>query len=230
MIYQYSPEDCSDFFKYIDYFFPNNEDVKNILDIGSLHCLESIEFSKKYQKSKIFAFEPNPKSYNVCLENIKNYSSIEVLNKCVSNFNGITKFYPINEEKTVTNWFDGNRGASSLYKSNGNADHIEKYVQDEIETECITIKSFAEEKNINFIDAVWIDAQGEELNVLKGFESLLKTVKVIHTEIERIPIYENQSLYPEINDYLLDNNFTLVDEKFGGFASSNFIYINKEIN
>jgi len=125
----YKSSNLDNFFKYIDKYF-NVNDKMTIFDIGSCHCLESIEFSKKYYNSKIYAFEANKTSYEVCLENTKNFSNIKVINKCIHNYDGMCKFYPINPQKTITSWFDGNRGASSIFKSNGAVDHIEKYVQD----------------------------------------------------------------------------------------------------
>ena len=53
----------------------------------------------------------------------------------VSDYDGHIKFYPINQQETITSWKDGNPGASSIFKSNGSYT-VEKYVQDEIEMNC----------------------------------------------------------------------------------------------
>ena len=74
------------------------EDVKVIFDIGSLHCLESVQLAKKYPNAKIYAFEANPKSYEICLENSKDYPSITVINKAVNDYDGTCKFYPMDKE------------------------------------------------------------------------------------------------------------------------------------
>lgn len=229
MTKEYRPEDLSKVFDVIDRVFPNSDDVKTILDIGSLHALESVEFSKKYTAAKIFAFEPNPPSYEVCVENSQSFPNISIINKCVNEYDGVCKFYPINPEKTITPWFDGNRGASSLYKSNGVADHIEKYVQDEIEVECIRVDSFAKLNNINSIDVSWIDVQGAGLAVLKSFGNIIDTLSIIHMEIETIPMYHGQSIYDEINTYLINNNFFCVDGSPDSGMFSNFIYVKSGI-
>jgi FkbM family methyltransferase len=187
----------------------SRDDVKVIFDIGSLHCLESVELSKRYTNAKIYAFEANPKSYEICLENSKDYPSISVINKAVNDYDGTCKFYPMDKEKTVTIWEDGNQGASSLYLANGDYDHIEKYVQYEIEIPCTRIDTFCKENNVDHIDVVWMDLQGAELKALESMGNLLDTVEVIHTELEVNPIYEGQCLFSDVNEFLCDRGFEL---------------------
>ena len=86
MVTNYTPESLNNFYNAIDSKFKNPEDVLVIFDIGSLHCLESVEFSKKYKNAKIYAFEANSESYKVCLENTKDIENITVINKCINVF------------------------------------------------------------------------------------------------------------------------------------------------
>lgn len=229
MVTNYTPESLTNFYNAIDSRYPNPDDVLVIFDIGSLHCLESVEFSKKYKNAKIFAFEANTESYKVCLDNTKNIENIIVINKCVNNYDGECTFYPINPEKTITIWFDGNRGASSLFKSNGAADHIEKYVQDEVKMPCLKLETFCLENNINKIDAIWMDLQGAELLALKGLEDFLNTIEVIQTELEINPMYENQCLYKDVDLYLINKNFELINGNTNTTFGSNFVYVKKNI-
>lgn len=227
MVTKYSPESLTNFYNAIDSKFPNSEDVSVIFDIGSLHCLESIEFSKKYKKAKIFAFEANIDSYKVCLENTKNIENITVVNKCITDYDGECIFYPINVEKTITTWFDGNRGASSMFKSNGAADHIEKYVQHEIKMPCIKLETFCLDNNISKIDAIWMDLQGAEFLALKGLGKFINSTKVIQTELEINPMYENQCLYEDVNLFLTNKNFELRNGDTNAHFGSDFVYVKK---
>lgn len=225
MINLYKPEPLNNFYNAIDGNFQNTDDVLVILDIGSLHCLESIEFSKKYKNAKIYAFEANKESYKVCLENTKNIDRITVINKCVNDYDGECSFFPINPDKTITTWFDGNRGASSMFKANGAVDHIEKYIQDEVIMPCLRLETFCKENNITKIDAIWMDLQGAELLALKGLGDLLNTVSVIQTELEINPMYENQCLYSDVNTYLTDRNFKKISGNSSVQFGADFIYI-----
>lgn len=222
---KYQPESLTNFFTAIDKIYSNPDDVLVIFDIGSLHCLESIEFSKKYKNAKIYAFEANKESYKVCLENTKDIDNIIVINKCINDYDGVCKFFPINPSKTVTTWFDGNRGASSIFKANGAVDHIEKYVQDEVEMECIRLDTFCKENNITKINAIWMDLQGAELLALKGLGDMIDTVNVIQTELEINPMYENQTLFSDVNPFLLNKNFSLISGNQTAQFGSDFIYV-----
>ena len=225
---KYLPEDINPFYVFADQKFKNPDDVSVIFDIGSLHCLESIEFAKKYKNATIFAFEANPDSYQVCLENTKDIDNIVVINKAVNNYDGICKFYAIDPEKTVSPLFDKNRGASSLYKSNGAYDHVEKYVQNEIEVPCTRVDTFCKENEISQIDLVWMDLQGAELLALESMgEDLLSKVQVIHTELEMNPMYENQFLYSDVNSFLDRNKFRRVTGDTSHQFGTNFVYINQ---
>ena len=227
MVTTYQPESLTNFYNAIDSKFKNPDDVLVIFDIGSLHCLESIEFSKKYKNATIYAFEANPESYKVCLSNTENINRIVVTNKCVNDYDGECSFFPINTEKTITTWFDGNRGASSIFKANGAVDHIEKYVQDEIKMPCLRLDTFCKENNITNIDAIWMDLQGAELLAINGLGDILDTVKVIQTELEINPMYEDQCLYEDVNRVLIAKGFEQINGNIYTTFGSDFVYVKK---
>ena len=224
---RYRPESLTNFYTVVNTKFKHAEDISVIFDIGSLHCLESVEFSKRFTNANIYAFEANKDSYEVCLQNTKDIDRITVTNKCINDYNGTCKFYPINPTKTITTWFDGNRGASSMFKANGAVDHIEKYVQDEIDMECIKLESFCKENNIKKIDVIWMDLQGAELLALKGLGSMLDTVQVIQTELEMNPMYENQCLFNDVDIFLTEKGFYRVAGDTGAQFGADFIYVRK---
>ena len=223
----YIVEDMRVFNTFISQKFKSRDDVEVIFDIGSCHALESVEFSKRFTNARIFTFEANPVSYEVCLQNTKDYSEITVVNQAVNDYDGFCKFYPMDKNKTITTWEDGNQGASSLYKANGAYDHIEKYVQYEIEIPCTRLDTFCRKNNINVIDIIWMDLQGAELKALQSLGSLLETVQIIHTELEINPMYEGQCVFNDVCKFLLDNQFDLdwgdTNIQFG----SNFIFTNQ---
>ena len=214
------------FNSYLTQTFKNKE-VEVIFDVGACHALESVELSKKYPNAKVYTFEANPVSYNVCLENTEGYDSITVINEAVNDYDGICKFYPMDKEKTITTWEDGNQGASSLYRANGQYDFIEKYVQYEIEVPCTRLDTFCEKNGIDKIDIIWMDLQGAELKALQSLGSLLDTVQIIHTELEMNPMYEGQCLFSDVNEYLTNNGFDLEYGDTNVQFGSNFIFTNQ---
>lgn len=224
---KYVAEDIGVLDTFIEKKFKSNDDVKIIFDVGSCHALESVKFSKKFTNAKIYTFEANPSSYEICLENSKNCPSITLINKAVNDYDGLCKFYPIDKEKTITTWEDGNQGASSLYKANGSYDHIEKYVQYEIVVQCIRLDTFCEKNNIDKIDIIWMDLQGAELKALKSLGKLLDNVQIIHTELEINPMYEGQSLFKDVYRFLIDRGFVMEYGNTNVQFGTNFIFTKK---
>jgi FkbM family methyltransferase len=182
-----------------------------IFDIGSRDCEQSIEFYKMFPNAKIYAFECNPNTLKLCKNNIQNYTDrITLIEGAVCDYDGSITFYPINQEKTLTSWKDGNPGASSLFKSNGKY-NIEKYVQDEITTNCHRLDSVMEKYNIPRVDIIWMDLQGAELLALKGLGKHLANLKYMHTEVSYQEMYTGQVMYKELNDFILSNGFEILN-------------------
>ncbi len=188
------------------------ENIKVILDIGSRLGNESIALKRAFPNAKVYAFECNPDCINGWKNNVKS-RDIFLVEKAVSDVDGTVNFYPINKEKTITPHEDGNIGASSLFKANPEYPY-EKYSQDCIKVQSTTIETWARANDIRQIDLIWIDLQGAELKAFIGMKDILKSVKMIHTEVSFKPVYIGQPLFKDINVYLKKKNFL-----FSGFAN-----------
>jgi len=193
---------------FIKYIEKKNENYV-IFDIGSRDCVQSIEFYNAFPNSKIYAFECNPNTLDICKKNIEPYSDrITLIEGAVCDYDGNITFYPINQKKTITTWEDGNPGASSIFKSNGKY-NIETYIQDEIITQCHRLDSVMDKYGISKVDIMWLDLQGAELLALKGLGNHLQNVKYIHTEVSHKEMYSGQVMFDEINNYILSNEFVI---------------------
>ena len=200
-----------------------------IFDIGSRDCQQSIEFYNTFPNSKIYAFECNPNTLDICKKNIEPYSDrITLIEGAVCDYDGNITFYPINQKKTITTWEDGNPGASSIFKSNGKYT-IETYIQDEIITKCHRLDSVMDKYDISKVDIIWMDLQGAELLALKGLGNHLQNVKYIHTEVSYKEMYSGQVMFDELNNYILSNEFIIKNNlSFTGWQED-IIYEKKNI-
>ena len=143
--------------------------IRQVLDIGSWHLGQSIEFSNIFQNAKIDAFEPVPDSYQLCLQNLNNLDNqkknrIQIHNIALSNKTGKVPFYSI--DMSVKQKIDA--GFSSLFKFNGklkNAYYDEELVQKKIMVQADTLDNWCMKNNVNNVDIIWIDVQGAELLV-----------------------------------------------------------------
>ena len=217
-----SQRETNNFARIVKEYF-DQKDVQIILDIGSRYGNESITLKRAFPNSRVYAFECNPDAIRVWRNNIRQ-EDIHLVEKAVSDVDGIVEFYPINPEKTITPHKDGNIGASSLFRANP-AYPYEKYSQDCITVESTTIIKWAMDNNIQHIDLVWLDVQGAELKVLTGMRNLLECVKLIHTEVCFKPVYIGQPLFKDIDAFLRSKNFLLVgfENISGWFGDANYI-------
>ncbi len=74
--------------------------------------------------------------------------------------------------------------------------------------------------SVDGTDFLKLDVQGAERMVIDGATALLKGVSVVHTEVEFVPLYEDQPLFAEVDQALRRNGFLF--HKFLGFAGRAF--------
>lgn len=194
--------------KFVKYISDKNRDYV-IFDVGSRDCKQSIEFYKTFPNAKIYAFECNPNTLPICETNIIPYQDrITLIKGAVCDYDGNITFFPINQEKTRTTWKDGNPDASSIFKSN-NQYTIEKYVQNEITTNCHRLDTVMQKIGISRVDIIWMDLQGAELLALKGLGNQLSKVEYMHTEVSHKAMYTGQVMYKELDSFITKNGFEL---------------------
>jgi len=202
-------------------------DCRTILELGSRDCKEAVAISRALPAATVHAFECNPAMLGICRANLaasEHENRITLHSVAVWDATCKIPFYPINPAKTVTSWPDGNPGASSCFRANGAYDHIEKYVQDEIEVQAMRLDEWARQAGIEQVDAIFADLQGAELQAFLGLGLLIDGVKVICTEAGWRPKYHGQCVFSELNSWLVDRGFHRVA---GGPADwdSDFIFI-----
>lgn len=170
-----------------------------ILDIGSRDGVEAKLFTEQVPDCTVIAFEPNPASAVRC-----EGKGFEVVRKAALDYTGTTDFYAI---KNGTN-----DGASSVYEPLPGKilpwDKEPEYQK--VAVPCTRIDDWMSYWPGKKVDAVWMDVQGSELRVLKGFGSYLDDVAVIATEVETEPVYKGDTVqFPDLNKFMHDNGFVL---------------------
>ena len=108
-------------------------------------------------------------------------------------------------------------GASSTY--NLNYDEARRYYSDtskfdvleRVALEARRLDDVLAENHIDHVDALKVDTQGSELAILQGSSKTLERTLCVEVEVEFRPIYENQPLFPEVNEFLSARGFELYD-------------------
>jgi FkbM family methyltransferase len=210
---------------FLDTLFDNRVDLRNvryIADIGSRHAHEADLLSVFFCKAKAFAFECNPEVLPECYATASQNKGLSIIPCALFSYDGKIKFYQ-------TESFS--KGASSLYKFNPDDDLYKQNPhreQREVEVDCMRMDSFCKSRQIPWIDIVWMDVQGAELEVLKGFGEMLTTVRAIATEAGLRNVYLGQSLKDDIEKYLADAGFAPAVQFLGSTNAmeTNIVYLN----
>jgi FkbM family methyltransferase len=195
-------------------------EARIILDIGSRDLDQSIEFSSVYKNSKIYAFEPNPEQFNICLNKSINYENINVEQLAISDKNGSLDFY-------ITH---GNVGASSLLEPI-NVPFASTQNFTKISVESKRLDDWLEQNKIDVVDIMWLDTQGIELAALKSMGDKLKKVKFIHCEASELPYYKGHLLKTDLVEFLESIGFELIfiNEAYHPFNEGDIIATNKNV-
>lgn len=103
---------------------------------------------------------------------------------------------------------------SSLFAAN--LDAIETFPELDIltpagrqEIQVRTLDAWARESGVEQIDVLKLDVQGAELEVLRGAQELLQTVRVIETEVSFNSMYLGQALFSDVDAFLRARGFRL---------------------
>jgi FkbM family methyltransferase len=188
-----------------------------IFDIGACEGESSIQYSRLFLNSKIYAFEPLPSNIQLIQHNFLKYgiSNASYYNKALSDINGVATFHvsSVSPENTLeADWDFGNKSSSLLEPEK----HLEIFdfihFDKKIEVETITLKTFCQQNKIQDIDFIHMDVQGAELLVLNGAEDFISSIKAIWLEVSKINFYKDQPLVDEVKEFMYRNNFVLVKD------------------
>jgi FkbM family methyltransferase len=201
--------------------------IEEIWEIGSRDGLDSQKLSETFPMARIVAFEPNLETFELVKQVAMNsFGKISAFNLALSDVDGRITFYKIDTHSTITSWPDGNPGASSIFVANNISD-IEKYVQIPVEVMANRAKTLIQEQRVVLPNLVWIDAQGAEGKILKGFEETLSSVDFIYVELSLVELYLGQPLASEIVE-LLSRNFYWHSNLSRGYLQFDAFFVNKK--
>jgi len=183
-----------------------NENEFVLSDIGAMGGIPKIW--KTYEKFlRILAFEPDDREFN----------------KLISKENLLNLNYALAETSMDLDYYITTaHGKSSNIQPNYNL--LSKYpcsfeyeVQRKItlsSNQVTTLDILRRSETIPEIDFIKIDTQGTELSILKGGRNnILKDLLGIQIEVEFLPLYENQPLFRNVDEFLSGYHFQLIDLK-----------------
>ncbi len=167
------------------------EEIKNIMEIGSLNGVDSLFFKSKYPESNVFCIEGLPDNYDTYL---KDLTTITPINIVVADYDGVITYHK-----------------KDINGIHGILDRGQQYGTKTLQLQCNTMKTICDNYKIKSLDLVKIDVEGATFEILNSMGDMLKTIKIMHIETESYPFFTNQKLHDEVYDFLINNGFTMVD-------------------
>lgn len=187
-----------------------------IVEAGAKFGTDTKKMSLFWPKGRIFTFEPVPELYSATVHNTRNYRNVKCCPLALSERSGEDTLF-VSSGKSV--------GASSLLRPNVHLNiHPDTFFNSEIEVRTISIDDFAEQENISAVDFLWLDTQGTELAIMKGAPRIMKTVKLIHTEVSLMEVYDNAPLYAEVRQWLESQGFCVIAEELPWADMGNVLF------
>jgi FkbM family methyltransferase len=181
-------------------------------DVGSHLGAYTDMVVKAYPNCKSFLFEPQSKIFKKIEQKYLNNKNINVFNLAISDTEKKQNLNLNNHDLTASlldydpksNYL---KFKAKLYQSDiSNMNYGTELVQ------VITLDKFIIDNNLEIIDLLKIDTEGNELNVLKGLKKKINIVNYILIEIHHRKLFLNYD--PNIiHQYLIDNGFKL-EKKF----------------
>lgn len=172
--------------------------VNQILDIGANEGQFAKKIRNYFQNTKIDSFEPIIDCYKILVDKFKNDINFKGHNFALGNSN----------EKQIMN-INASFVSSSILQMTDihhqNYPNTDKSVEKEI-----SVRRLDDLENIVTATSkilMKIDVQGFELNVLIGAVNTLKLVEVIIIEVMYETLYDGQSTFDDLNDFLKAHNF-----------------------
>lgn len=196
-----------DTFNILDYYQDNN---KTYIDIGAWIGPTVLYSANKY--NNIICFEPDPVAHDILRKNIEinNFNNIKLINKAISNNNGISQFGgygPLGNScsSLLT-------GIKNIYDNYGDQQEL-------VDVNTTTLESVIEENNIdpNNIGLIKMDIEGGEIIVLPNIKDfLLKYKPNFFISLHRGDEYLNNDQINFLINLLFDiynNCYVYLDDK-----------------
>ncbi len=181
-----------------------------IIEAGAFNGSDTQRLSAFWSDATIHAFEPVPDIFQQLQEATQQLANVHCYPLALSGSSGTATFYVSQHPDRPDKPFQ----AGSLLAPKERLQHSPAIYPTTIDVATITIDDWAAQHDINHIDMLWLDMQGNELAALKAAPRMLATVHVIYTEVEFIEAYEGQPLYPHVKAWLEGQGFTMIARDF----------------
>ncbi len=176
-----------------------------IFDVGANAGREAERWHRAFPEARIHAFEPVPATFARLRARVAAHQQITAWNLGVGDAPGRLpmRIYAGDETNSM---LPMSANASEFVGAGGIVE------QQTVDVEVTTVDRFCAEQRIAAIDVLKSDTQGYEMQVLGGASDLVArgAIGAMVLEVNFVPHYEGQALFPEIYAHLAARGFRFV--------------------
>jgi FkbM family methyltransferase len=185
--------------------------LTNIFEIGAHRGYDIDEIIKYWPEANIYAFEADPYNYEICKNRLEKYRNTYLFNIAISDQNGKVSFNrfcdieKIPDCDTLKGLNLQFTGCGSIKKPGIGLKNIYKIenVVEEIIVDTMTLDSFCTVNKIESIDAIFMDVQGAEMDVINGCKNFITSTKALILEWStNYVLYEDETDFKLIKKHL----------------------------
>jgi 2-O-methyltransferase len=182
-----------------------------ILEAGSYHGETALEMVRRWPQATVYSFEPVPELFAIVKQNTAAFPNIHSSDLALSDKIGTAVFHmSATENKPEESLGSGSLLEPSHHREGFPSVKFEK----SITVNTTTIDAWAKQSGVTKIDFIWLDIQGAEFPVLRASPNIMRTVKVVITEVEFVEMYKGQALFAQVKPWFEAQGFELVAADF----------------
>jgi FkbM family methyltransferase len=174
--------------------------IDTVCDVGSMDGAEALQFRAAAPEAAIYAFEAHPENFGRMQADPElRRKAIVVSPLAVTDYDGEAQFFATNPEYSPA-W----RGMSSLHRR-----FARPQLLTALPVTTTRLDSFLADKvRSDARLALWVDAEGKAYEVISGVRGVIRSVHVLHLEVETVKcIGEEQMVYREVEALLRSAGF-----------------------
>jgi FkbM family methyltransferase len=182
-------------------------DIATICDVGSMDGTDALLFRRSRPRANVLAFEPNPENFTRMQNDGRLHArGIRLFPFAASDRQAEAPFFVV-----ATRHGRGTererRGMSSLHRRADPA-----LLAGIVPVRTVRLDQLlAEQRLLDGALALWIDAEGMALEVIRGADGVLANTRMLHVEVETTPcIAAGQHLFPDVHRCLEQAGFRLL--------------------
>lgn len=172
------------------------------LDVGANVGATARRFIQEFPRARVFAFEPVPDVFESLCAGVADLPGVTPIPSAVGSTNGQTTLRVMQDRLF----------SSVLPPSERGRDYFGEQMREMgvVQVPLVTLDAWAASQGISYVDAIKIDVQGYELEVLRGAAGLLEQgVLAVNCEAQLVPEYRGAATFTDIDLFLRERGFQL---------------------